>query len=48
MPSIFKKTEDFANEKKLDLILEVTPSADPVTTEIATPESKNDWDYLYS
>jgi hypothetical protein len=38
MTSISKKIEDFANEK-LNSVLEMTPSGDCVTTEMATPEA---------
>lgn len=38
MASISKKIEDFANEK-LNSVLEVIPSGDSATTEMATPEA---------
>lgn len=41
MTSISKKIEDFANEK-LNSVLEMTPSGDFVTTEMATPEAHKD------
>ncbi|ONM61139.1 HEAT repeat-containing protein [Zea mays] len=41
MTSISKKIEDFANEK-LNSVLEMTPSGDCVTTEMATPEAHKD------